>query len=431
MDLRVQQKIEQKLSPRMMQSLHILQMNRMELREYVEQEAMDNPMIEYAGAADAAAEAVPLGERGGREGASRPAAETAAQAEDEDLYGYLRAQLDLRALTPELRGALEAVLTGLDRDGYLDESSEELARRAGQSVEAVAAAEELVRGLEPAGVGARTLSECLELQLLRRGAGGLPLAIVRTHLDDLAQHHYRHIAEQTGESVAHVQEACRVIRSLSPRPGAFLDTGGGPVYILPDVSVVREGERLRATALRQTAELTVSAAYEELMKTGDDPEVRQYLRQKHQRATLLIQDIRKRRRTLELCTERVAEHQRDFFRGGALHPLTMAQVAQETGLHESTVSRALRGKYLQCERGVYPLSFFFARALPGAPEGGLTAAAARDAIRACVRDEDKKQPLSDRRIAQALAADGIAVSRRTVAKYREELHIPSAYGRRL
>lgn len=429
MDLHVQQKIEQKLSPQMMQSLHILQMNLMELQEYVEQETMENPMIELSSAAPSTPAAAAPGERG--YGAWD--AELSAAAAQENLYDYLRAQLDTHTLTPEVRGAVETVLTGLDRDGYLEESREELSARGGQSAAAIAAAEELVRGLEPAGVGARSLSECLELQLLRRGGDELALAIARSYLPDVAQHHYHHIAEQTGESVRHVQAACRRLRALSPRPGAFLNAGDEPVYILPDVSVARDGAQLRVTMLRHTPEPRVSAEYKKLMEDDPDPEVRRYLREKYRRTTLLIQNVEQRRHTIALCVERIVEHQRDFFDGGTLRPLTMAQVAREAGIHESTVSRAIRGKYLQCERGIYPLSAFFARALPASDDSTdtpPTADAARRAILACVRDEDSKKPLSDRRIAEALAAEGISVSRRTVAKYREELHIPPAHGRR-
>lgn len=420
----------------MLQSLGILQMNCMELREYVERETMENPMIELTETPRTAAETVGEHRASGtlRDGYAAESAENAIEAvaapQDEDLYDYLRGQIDLRALTSEVRGAVETVLTGLDRDGYLEESREELSERSGQSVEAIAAAEELVRGLEPAGVGARTLAECLELQLLRRGGDELALAIVREYLPDMAQRRYRHIAEQTGRSAAHVQAACRTIRALSPRPGTFLDAGERPVYILPDLAVTREDERLRVSPIRQTPELALSKQYEELMRSaGQDPEVRRYLREKHRRAVALIQGVRQRTETLNACAERIVAHQQAFFDGGALHPLTMAQIAEETGLHESTVSRAVRGKYLQCERGVYPLGCFFTRALP-ASESGVSAAAARDAIRELLRKENRKKPLSDRQITEALAADGIVLSRRTVAKYREEMGVPPASGRR-
>ena len=434
----------QKLSPQMIQSMEVLQMGTQELMDYVERELLDNPALERE---ESRAEALPDlhrrlewladNDRQNRwyhaEEGDDPAARVADSA-GESLYDHLRSQLDLRRMDCPTRRAVECVLTGLDERGYLEESTQELAARCGQSLDTVERAEGLVRALEPAGVGARCLSQCLALQLERLGETGLPLTIALHHLEDVAKNRYHRIASLTGASREDIQAACTVIRSLAPRPGAAFAPREAPEYIIPDLLVEEREGRLEVSLNDACVpELKVSAYYQKLMGETDETEVRDYLNDRVNRAVWMVKSIGQRQATLLSCARCVVARQEDFFRRGSAHlrPMTLADVAGDLSVHESTVSRALKDKYLQCGRGVFPMSWFFSRALPSDSGDGASPEGAKAAIRELIDGEDKRKPLSDQKLCDALAEQGMTLSRRTVAKYRDELGIPSGPGRKV
>lgn len=444
MDVLLEQKQVQKLSPQMIQSMEILQMGTAELQEYVEELLLENPVLEREESpAQEEAGSLLLGrlewlaahsrrERGAPPGDVRDAADAVADSAGESLYDHLSAQVPWQKLSPALRRGVECVLSGLNGNGWLDESTGELAARAQVSPAVIARAEELVRQLEPAGVGARTLAQCLELQLLRQGETGLARTIVQDHLEDMAQHHYNQIARSTGASRAEIQEACRLIRSLDPRPGGAFAIRETPGYITPDLLVTEESGQLVVLFADQSASaLKVSAYYRDLMHSSGEEQVRSYLTEKLRQADWVVKNIEQRRSTVLRCVRCIVDRQEDFFRGGrsAPRPMTLADVAADTGVHESTVSRAVKGKYLQCARGLFPLSAFFSRALPSGQEDN-SAQQAKAALRELIDREDKRAPLSDQKLCQALAGQDLILSRRTVAKYRDEMGIPSAPGRK-
>ena len=292
----------------------------------------------------------------------------------------------------------------------------------------------LLHSLEPAGVGAADLSQCLELQLLRIGAEGPALAIVRDHLEALAKRHYRAIASALGITVEQVREAEGIIRELEPRPGAVFEQPEQVAYIQPDVFVAEEEGRFVArTRGGERPPFRISAYYRDLLSQSGEQEVREYLTGKLRQAEGVLWAIGQRERTLLRCAQAITERQQAFFRLGpqALVPLRMADVAQELGIHESTVSRSIREKYLQCARGVYPMSYFFSRSATadqsGAAVGGT---AARALLKQLLDQEDKSRPLSDQKLSEEMERQGCPISRRTVAKYREEMNIPGASGRK-
>ena len=445
MELTLELKQTQKLSPQMIQSMTILQMGTVELQEYVEKILLENPTLELEAEKSRTerpqlvhrVEWLMANDRQNRwyhREDARDLIEMVADPGEESLYDHLRGQINMEKLPVRLGLAVDCVLTGLNDNGYLEETVEELAERCGQTVDDVLAAEELVRGLEPAGVGARSLSQCLALQLERRGETGLVLTLVRDWLEDIAHDRYSRIAKELGITRQELQEACGRIRTLDPRPGAPFAPREAPGYIIPDLLVEEvEGELVVSSGEDFLPELKVSSYYQRLMKETDEREVREYLYDKVRQACWMVKSIEQRRNTLLTCARIIVARQEEFFRrsGGHLEPLTLADVADEAGIHESTVSRAVKDKYIQCARGVYPVSHFFSRALPSSGGDCVSAQRVKAAIRTLIDGEDKKKPLSDQKLCDLLLEQEIILSRRTVAKYRDEMGIPSTSGRKL
>lgn len=445
MELTLELKQTQKLSPQMIQSMNILQMGTTELQEYVEKTLLENPALELE--AESKKEERPelvrkvewlmANDRQNRwyhRDDARDLIELVADPAEESLYDHLRGQINMEKLPGRLGLAVDCILSGLNDNGYLEESTEELAERCGQPEEVVLRAEELVRELEPAGVGARTLSQCLAIQLERKGETGLALTIVRSYLEDMAKDRYSLISRETGATRQEIQEACRQIRELDPRPGAPYAPIEAPGYIVPDLLVTElDGELVVTAGDDFLPVLKVSAYYQQLMKDTDEKEVREYLTDKVRQACWMVKSIEQRKSTLLTCAKIIAARQADFFRQGEgyLHPLTLADVAEEAGVHESTVSRAVKDKYIQCVHGVFPMGHFFSRALPSSGGDGVSAEKVKAALRTLIDQEDKKKPLSDQKLCDMLLERELILSRRTVAKYRDEMGIPSTSGRKV
>ena len=444
MELSMSLKQNQKLSPQMVQSMNILQMSALELREYVENLLMENPALEIESEINQEERSNLLNKvnwliANDRQNKwyyhedANDLVELMTTPEEESLYEHLKAQLDMKLLSKNISIAVDCVLTGLNDRGYLEETVEELAFRCGQSVGPIKYAEELVRGLEPAGVACRTLAECLAVQLNRIGETGLALTIVRDHLEDIAKDRYNRISRETGCSRQEIQEAYKLIRTLNPCPSAPFASREMPGYIIPDLFVVEvDGELVISANDGYSPSLMVSSYYGKLLKETDEKEVRDYLSDKVRQANWVIKSIEQRQNTLLTCARIIVEKQRRFFRdcAGCLEPLSLADVAIEAGIHESTVSLAVKYKYIQCNRGVFALGDFFSRG--GFSNNGeeVSTERVKQAVRELITREDKKHPLSDQKISELLAERKIILSRRTVAKYRDEMGIASTTGRR-
>ncbi len=442
----------QHLSQQLLQSVELLQMSAPELEEYLRDLAQENPVVELD-------DSRPEPERPqddellrrlrwledndrqnryyqhiGEEELDPLAGIGTGGGLEETLFRFLSRQLYTMDLDEDTAQTVRYLAACLDEDGYLRMSVEELAANLGRSAAHVERCLEVLRRLEPAGVGASDLSQCLELQLLRIRERGPALAIVRDHLEALAKRRYRSIAAQLSTSVEAVQQAERIIRELDPRPGAPFEQPSQVQYVLPDVFLEEEDgvlvARLRG---RERPPIQVSSYYRQLLKQSDDREVKEYLAEKLRQADGVLRALEQRDSTLRRCAQCIADWQREFFREGPqmLRPMRLSDVARELGLHESTISRAVREKYLQCSRGVYPMSYFFSRSATAQTDGAeVGAAAAKALLCRLVEREDKGRPLSDQKLCEAMAELGCPISRRTVAKYREELNIPSASGRK-
>lgn len=452
MELQMEQKQTQTLSPQMLQSMEILQMGSQELLEYIEEAVQENPVLEPEERYDRQDEFSLLRrklewlestdpqnryyhQQDTEDEGSLLSNYGSVTDEDENLYHYVLSQVKMLELEPELEAAAAFLVESLNQNGWLDEPLESLAAEAGVPLERMERALEAVQGLEPAGVAARSLSECLRLQLIRRKpVDQLALNIAEGYLEALSKNRYGLIARELGVSQEEVRTACEQIRALNPRPGTGFASREHLTYITPDVIVVSFPDHFELlTNDYFFPTLNLSGYYTRLLKESDDPEVKDYLTGKVRQAKWVVRSIDQRRSTLMSCAKCILELQEPFFRKGPGHlrPLSLADVAAQMGVHESTVSRAVKDKYIQCTQGVYPLSYFFSRGL-GDRAGGDSASPdyAKALLKKLIAGEDKRRPLSDQKLCALMAQEGCELSRRTVAKYRDEMGIPNTTGRR-
>lgn len=450
MELGLTLKQTQTLSPQMMQAMEILQMGSQELLEYIEETLQENPVLdseehreepedvsllrrklEWLESTDIQNRAY---HQQDTEETQNPLDLNGSNPMEESLYYYLRSQVRFEQLRPSLGQVLDYLMESLDSNGWLDEPETDLSVRLGAEPAVVKQAIQVLQGLEPAGVGARNLSECLRLQLERRGENGLAMTIVQRYLEAMSRDRYHQIAKETGASRAQVQEACQLIRSLNPRPGMGFAAREHLRYITPDLVVVNFEDHFEIlTNDYYFPSLRVSGYYNQLYRETGDEQVKAYLNGKLKQARWVVRSVEQRRSTLMNVARCVVDRQERFFRQGPGHlrPLLLADVAQELEIHESTVSRALKDKYLQCAHGVFPMGYFFSRGLGGTGEEGVSPDRVKTLIRTLIEQEDKKKPLSDQKLVGLLSAEGVELSRRTVAKYRDEMGIASTAGRKI
>ena len=458
MELSMSMKQTQTLSPQMMQSMEILQMGSQELLEYIQDQVQENPVLEmeekYGKGDDTAVLQRKLEWLESTDAQNRYYHQQDTEDDEKDpisnygtvdereenLYLYVLSQLEVMDLEPELLPVGRFLVESLNQNGWLDESVEDLAEELGKPVEEVEKALAAVQSLEPAGVGARNLSECLVLQLQRRHEDSeLAIRIARDYLDPLSKSRYGLIAKSLGVCQEEVRTACDLIRTLNPRPGGGFAARENLVYINPDLFVVNFPDHFELlTNDYFFPDLNISGYYCRMLKSTEDNEVKDYLMGKVRQAKWVVHSIEQRRSTLLRCAECILELQEEFFRRGPGHlkPMCLADIAQKVGVHESTVSRTVRDKYLQCASGVYPLSYFFSRSLgapaarPGTEENTSSPDFAKALLKKLIGGEDKHKPLSDQKLCERMAQEGCELSRRTVAKYRDELGIPSTTGRK-
>jgi len=443
LSLQPQQKLV--MTPELRQGIAILQMSTQELAQYLEEQLQENPVLEWseeAGVAEGSGgdgeppewpeyfdDGSDLGLPPIRKDPERRPVELRAQ--ETSLHQHLLAQLRESDLTSEELRLAELLVASLDGDGYL--RAEDLLHHLDPPAGGVERVLSLIQACDPPGVGARDLRECLHLQLAARDCQEAVIwAIVDRYLQELAGGRLRLIAESLAVDVRAVERAAQVIRSLDPRPGAnygYLQAG----YIVPDLSVERVGGEYVVVLNDASVRLAISPYYRRLAGTTPDPATRSYVLQRLRSAAHLARNVEQRRLTLYRVMESIVAWQSGFFAGGirCLRTLTLREVGDELSLHESTVSRAVSNKYVQTPHGLFPLRFFFSS---GVPAGCARPAVSAESVKAMIRDlvsaEDRHHPLSDAGLAGMLGEQGIAISRRTVTKYREAAAIPAAARRR-
>ncbi len=475
------------MTPQLQQAIKLLQLSRMELVDLVRTEMTENPMLE--GADENEEQAVPDGASPAEaaEIEAKPEHKEAEKAEevkgedganeidwdqyldhyqlqghtapsnrgltDEDLPGFeatltektdlvdhLVWQLRLSDFTPEEEQVAMLIIGNLDDDGYfkmpaVEGEAEESATRdplvrvafeSGAGIEVAERALKKVQQLDPPGVAARDLRECLMLQVVHLNADTPEIvAIIERHLKHLESKNYQAIAKDLKISIDEVVKAVKVISRLEPKPGRAY-TGEEAQYITPDVYVYKMGDRY-VTVLNDDglSKLRISGMYRAALKNGEAGKAKEYIQEKLRSAVWLIRSIHQRQRTIYKVTESIVKFQRDFLDKGIAHlrPLILRDVAEDIGMHESTVSRVTTNKYVHTPQGIYELKFFFNSAINKTGGDEIASEAVKNHIRQIVAAEDPKRPHSDQRIVELLREQNIEIARRTVAKYREVLGI--------
>nr|WP_289063305.1 RNA polymerase factor sigma-54 [uncultured Anaerostipes sp.] len=412
--------IEQKqtISQGLIHMVNLLQMNRQDLLVYLEEQSMENPLLEVD---DAIYSYMP----------SESEENWIEQLEGrkESLRDDLMEQLMLESHDPEEMRVLENMIYSLDENGFLREAAPEIAKRCETTEKMVQTCRKKIQDLEPAGIGAGNLKECLMIQL-RRLPRRNPAAeeIVENYLDLVAKNHISSIARKMGCSVAPVRKACALIQSLNPRPVNGFYEEENIKYILPDFMIWRKGNGLVIEAADRSQDFVgVSRLYLEMESLS--PDDASYIREKTKEAEEVIRMLGNRKQTLQKVMETITERQKRFFMEGQkqLKPLSMKDVADQMGIHESTVSRAVSGKYFQCEWGVFPLKYLFVR---GTAKDQASVDEIKERLRRLIDQEDKKKPWSDMKLQRLLTEEGYKISRRTVAKYRAQMNLKDASGRK-
>jgi len=349
---------------------------------------------------------------------------------------YLEQQLAMMSLTEEEARAARAVVGSLDSDGFFCVKLEEIAQIAGVAVEVARRGLAVVQQLDPPGVGARNLAEALRIQLDYLGIDEpLLVKIAESHLDDVAGSHLRKVARALRVGEDEVRRLVDILRLLNPRPAGAFSPGPSPGYIVPDVTLRRFDEGWSVTSNSDAVPtLRVSTRYRSMLRGGSgvDVETVRYLKDHIRSAEAFIRNVDRRKDTVTRIAEIVLEVQRDFFEDGKgpLRPLRLEDVAVEIGVHLSTVSRGVTGKYMATPYGMFELKHFFSGGYRTASGMDVAATSVKQRLREILEAEDTVHQLSDQRLADLLSDEGIRVARRTVAKYREELGIEPSWARK-
>lgn len=446
LELKLSQKLSQSLvmTPQLQQAIKLLQLGRLDYLEAIEKEVLENPVLEAAeeSSSELPAEKAPqpLENSGNLSGVDSPYSgvrgKSGYDSEDKNfveniagksnsLIDFLMEQVNSFELEKTQLALLEFLVGNLNKDGYLEVDVQDVAERFSLDETQVAEAVQVLHTLEPAGIGARGLSECLLIQLDQRGLNkSLAAKIIEGHLGDLESQRFDKIAKELSTAVDIVYDAVKVIRSLEPRPARnFHDEE--PNYIVPDIYVQLVGNDY-VLSLNDfgVPKVSISAHYQRLLEKAQTSEEKSYLQDKIKSASWLLKVIDQRASTIYKVTDAIFEIQRDFLEKGVsgLKPLVLREVADSTGLHESTISRVTSNKYVHTPQGVYELKYFFSSKL-NSDSGEVSAESVKQKIKNLVSEEDPKKPLSDQKLSKLLASEGIEVARRTVAKYREQLGI--------
>jgi RNA polymerase sigma-54 factor len=351
------------------------------------------------------------------------------------LSDHLHSQLALIPLTENVRDAAEGVIGNLDENGYLLSTPEDMAAEGQHTMEDVQSAISVVQTLDPAGVAASDLRECLLLQLESRNAkGGVAWSIVADHLKLVESRQTKELAKVLRRPMEHVQTALDVIRHLDPRPGLRY-SGAGARVVEPDVYIYKDGEDyIIQVSDDDIPQLRLNPQYRKMIDRVQEPDkdVRNYVKERYASAIQLMKNIEQRKQTILKVCQCIVGRQLEFLEHGIEHlkPMMIKEIAEEIGVHPSTVSRAVSSKYAHTPQGVYELRYFFSEAVQGPSGGGTPLLLLKRRVKKMIEEEDRTHPLTDEQITERLQAEGIDVTRRTVAKYREDMRIPSTHQRR-
>jgi len=475
LNLRLSQRLV--MTPSLQQAIKLLQMSRLELQEVLNQEMVENPILEDQ---DEMADSERPDPDAARETEAPAPAEAAPAAEEKDrdsfeeidfnsyfedyldsaynprqyqeqpeefslenvltrpegLPEYLTWQLSMSDASPGVRDIATYLIGNVDENGYLRVSRDEIREAHYENEGDVEAALTLVRSFDPPGVGAFDLPDCLLMQLAALGVeNALIERIIREHWSEFLNRQFAPLAKKLGVGMSEIQAAFEIIKNLEPKPGRKYSSER-TIYVEPDVFVRKiSDEYVIQLSEDGLPKLRISAAYRRLLRGGNGAigaEAASYLKDKMRSAIWLIKSLDQRQRTIYKVADSIVRHQREFLEHGIEHlrPLVLRDVANDIAMHESTVSRVVSNKYIHTPRGLFPMKYFFHSGIDSSHGDDVSSLSIKNKISRIVDEEDSRRPHSDARITQKLRAEGIQIARRTVAKYREELRIPSSSQRK-
>lgn len=457
MDFNLNLTQEQKLimTQQMQLSIKLLQMSTYDLREYIEKEFSENPVLEaqYEDTKEVSKEQDRLeykelvkylesdnyGSQSYGEYDEEGISLFTFISKPESLTDYLEGQILELPIDEYMRSVCSYMVECLDQKGYLDIKKEELMGELECSEETFNRALIVLHNLEPAGIGARDLKECLEIQLERKGEyDPIVKDIIYNHLDDLADNKYQVIAKDLGITPKKAQDYGDLIKTLEPKPSRGFYTGDEVGFIIPDAEIRKiDGEFLILMKDGVLPMLSVNPLYKDILKDStNDKDATEYVKEKIDKAMFLIKSIEQRKSTLHKVLQKILEKQKDYFEKGEkyLKPMTLKEIAEKLEMHESTISRAIRDKYILTSMGTIKIKDLFVNSISNKEksdgEEDVTVINIKKVLEEVMKEEDKSKPLSDQAISEILKEKGMAISRRTVAKYREELGIKSSSKRK-
>lgn len=447
LELKQHLKLAQQLimTPQLQQAIKLLQLSRLELQEYIDAELEQNPLLEVdttrvrEETPEAIAERQQLKQRWDAyletygqdnipyyEDDERPSIESTT-SKPEGLLDHLLWQIRMNDFTPKEREVGLFIIGNLDHNGYMSLDDQTIRQETGATQEEVESAIAKIQRFDPPGIAARDLKDCLRIQARMLGLeGSLVWRIIDSHLNDLQTKNYNKIAQELESTVDDVAQAARIIVNMEPRPARDY-SDDPPQYIVPDVYVVKlEGEYVVLLNEEDIPILKLNREYQGMMKSDTMGKMaRDYLSDCYKSAQWLLKSIQQRQNTLCKVTESIVKFQRDFLDHGITHlkPLVLRDVADDVGMHESTISRVTSNKYVHTPQGTFELKFFFNSGISKSDGSFVASQSVKSEIENIIKAEDPRHPLSDQAIAQKLKGKGVSIARRTVAKYRELLGI--------
>jgi RNA polymerase sigma-54 factor len=472
--LRLSQKLI--MTPSLQQAIKLLQLSKLELQEVLNQELLENPLLEEsaeeAKQEEAEAEAQEKTQTEEEAKAAEPAPEKEKDSFDEidydayfqdyieygynprmgedheefpientltrppNLTDHLAWQLGMSDASPAVKEIGAFIIGNIDEDGYLRATNEEIAAAGPYDPEDVAKAISVIQSLDPIGVGARDLRECLLLQLeFLEVDNPMVESIVRDHWDMFMQRHFTQIAKSLGVEMKTLEGVVEIIKHLDPKPGRKYSNERA-IYVEPDVYIQKVGDEY-IIVLNEDGmpKLRINGSYRSMLHSMDsksDGETVNYIKDKIRSAVWLIKSLDQRQRTIYKVAESIVKHQREFLEKGIdfLRPLVLRDVADDIQMHESTVSRVVSNKYMHTPRGLFLMKYFFHSGIDSDTGEDISSLTVKKKIQGFIDAEDPRKPLSDSKIMKILNDEGINIARRTVAKYRDELNIPSSTDRK-
>ena len=431
-----QQTIKLSMTQELSQAIELLQYSAQELSEFLEEKALENPLLQIESfkvqSMDPRYDTIKKARKSSQ--VDRQNWLEQISKEETSIVDYLYAQIDFCFYDKRIKGILEFLINSLNENGYLHMETEEVTRILSVSQQDVEQAIHIIQGLEPAGIGARNLQECLQLQIKRSDEKNeLADVIISEYFILFAEKKWKQIAQQLGVSMKEIQDVFDYVQSLNPRPASDFYSEQ-VTYITPDIIIKREGEEFTVSIFDVAhPNIQFNQSYFQRFQSLGDQKVKQYLQEKQRDFQWIMRSINQRKETISKVALKIIEKQPDYFIYGPDHlkPMTMKEISDELGIHESTVSRAVREKYAQTPYGTVELRTFFSSNIRTTSNEDTSSIQVKNVISDLIEKENKLKPLSDQEIVNVLnEKNGIVVSRRTIAKYRDQLGIPSSSKRK-